>query len=216
MGAAALLMLSGGVGMAHDGTADGSDGTPGPDGAGHAGHAAHSPGKASAPGEASGAAGEAGTVGGASRSGGLWMRVDGVFSPPGSFVPSDALTYDTRLVPAAARIEVTQYADRTTTRVSTRLRGLVPDRAYGMHVHTLPCAADPASAGPHYQHRTSATADPVNEVWLDFRTDGNGDGTAEARHDWGFRDGGARSVIVHDVQGGAGKRVACFTVPFSA
>ncbi|MFE7479178.1 superoxide dismutase family protein [Streptomyces sp. NPDC057552] len=222
MGAAALLMLSGGVGMAH-GTADGSDGMPGPDGAGHAGHAAHSPGKASAPGEgsgtagdASGAAGEAGMVGGASRSGGLWMRVDGVFSPPGSFVPSDALTYDTRLVPAAARIEVTQYADRTTTRVSTRLRGLVPDRAYGMHVHTSPCAADPASAGPHYQHRTSATADPVNEVWLDFRTDGNGDGTAEARHDWGFRDGGARSVIVHDVQGGAGKRVACFTVPFSA
>ncbi|ARF77053.1 superoxide dismutase [Kitasatospora albolonga] len=229
MGAAALLMLTGGVGMAH-GTADGSDGTPGPDGAGHAGHAAHSPGKASAPGEgsgaagegsgtagdASGAAGEAGMVGGASRSGGLWMRVDGVFSPPGSFVPSDALTYDTRLVPAAARIEVTQYADRTTTRVSTRLRGLVPDRAYGMHVHTSPCAADPASAGPHYQHRTSATADPVNEVWLDFRTDGNGDGTAEARHDWGFRDGGARSVIVHDVQGGAGKRVACFTVPFSA
>jgi len=216
VGAAALVMLTGGVSIAH-GAADGADGAPAPDGGGHA---AHSAGKASGTGEANGAGkasgtGEAGLVGGASRSGGFWMRADGVFSPPGSFVPSDALTYDTGLVPAAARIEVTQYADRSATRVGTRLRGLAPNRAYGMHVHTSPCAADPVSAGPHYQHRTSATADPVNEVWLDFRTDRNGDGGAEARHDWGFREGGARSVIVHDAQGGAGKRVACFTVPFA-
>ncbi|CAM5251764.1 hypothetical protein SMICM304S_04670 [Streptomyces microflavus] len=32
---------------------------------------------------------------------------------------------------AAARIEVTQYADRTSHRVTTRLRGLVPNRGYG-------------------------------------------------------------------------------------
>ncbi|MFE3719855.1 superoxide dismutase family protein [Streptomyces cyaneofuscatus] len=205
VGAAALLMLTGGATIAH-GAADGTDGAPAPDGGGHA---AHSTGTGTG-------TGEAGPVGGASRSGGFYMRADGVFSPPGSFVPSDALTYDTALVPAAARIEITQYADRTSHRVGTRLRGLVPNRAYGMHVHTSPCAADPASAGPHYQHRASATADPVNEVWLDFRTDRNGNGEAEARHEWGFRDGGARSVIVHDAQGGAGKRVACFTVPFSS
>lgn len=234
VGAVALVMLAGGVSIAH-GAADGTDGAPAPDAGGHA---AHSAGKAGGSGETSGTgkasgdgkagragaangsgkasgAGEAGLVGGASRSGGFWMRADGVFSPPGSFVPSDALTYDTGLVPAAARIEVTQYADRSATRVGTRLRGLVPNRAYGMHVHTSPCGADPVSAGPHYQHRTSATADPVNEVWLDFRTDGKGGGEAEARHDWGFREGGARSVIVHDAQGGAGKRVACFTVPFA-
>lgn len=209
VGAAALLMLTGGATIAH-GAADGTDGAPAPDGGGHA---AHSTGTGAGTGTGSG---EAGPVGGASRSGGFWMRADGVFSPPGSFVPSDALTYDTALVPAAARIEITQYADRTSHRVGTRLRGLVPNRAYGMHVHTSPCAADPASAGPHYQHRASATADPVNEVWLDFRTDRNGNGEAEARHEWGFRDGGARSVIVHDAQGGAGKRVACFTVPFSS
>ncbi|MGA5467573.1 superoxide dismutase family protein [Streptomyces arboris] len=215
VGAAALLMLTGGATLAH-GAADGTDGAPAPAGGGHAAHSTGTgTGTGSSTGDASGA-GEAGPVGGASRSGGSWMRADGVFSPPGSFVPSDALTYDTGLVPAAARIEITQYADRTSHRVGTRLRGLVPNRAYGMHVHTSPCAADPASAGPHYQHRASATADPVNEVWLDFRTDRNGDGEAEARHDWGFRDGGARSVIVHDAQGGAGKRVACFTVPFSS
>lgn len=211
VGAAALLMLTGGATIAH-GAADGTDGAPAPDGGGHA---AHSTGTGAGTGTGTGA-GEAGPVGGASRSGGFYMRADGVFSPPGSFVPSDALTYDTALVPAAARIEITQYADRTSHRVGTRLRGLVPNRAYGMHVHTSPCAADPASAGPHYQHRASATADPVNEVWLDFRTDRNGNGEAEARHEWGFRDGGARSVIVHDAQGGAGKRVACFTVPFSS
>ncbi|NEB99654.1 superoxide dismutase family protein, partial [Streptomyces anulatus] len=145
---------------------------------------------------------------------GSWMRAAGVFSPPGSFVPSDALTYDTRLVPAGARIEVTQLADPSGTRVGARLRGLVPDRAYGMHVHTSPCGADPAAAGPHYQHRPAATADPVNEVWLDFRTDEEGDGRAEALHGWGFREDGARSVIIHDRQGGAGERAACFTVPF--
>ncbi|WP_326706092.1 superoxide dismutase family protein [Streptomyces cyaneofuscatus] len=221
VGAAALLMLTGGATIAH-GAADGADGTPAPHGGGHA---AHSTGTGAATGTGTtdasdsgkaGGTGEAALVGGASRSGGFWMRADGVFSPPGSFVPSDALTYDTALVPAAARIEITQYADRTSHRVGTRLRGLVPNRAYGMHVHTSPCAADPASAGPHYQHRVAATADPVNEVWLDFRTDRNGNGEAEARHEWGFRDGGARSVIVHDAQGGAGKRVACFTVPFSS
>ncbi len=73
-----------------------------------------------------------------------------------------------------------------------------------MHVHTSPCGADPAAAGPHYQHRPAATADPVNEVWLDFRTDEDGDGSAKARQDWSFREGGARSVIIHDRQGGAG------------
>ncbi len=146
--------------------------------------------------------------------GSSWTRAAGVFSPPGSFVPSDALTYDTRLVPAGARIEVTQFTDPSGNRVRARLHGLMPGRAYGMHVHTSPCGADPAAAGPHYQHRPSATADPVNEVWLDFRTDEDGDGRSEALHGWNFRDGGARSVIIHDRQGGAGERAACFTVPF--
>ncbi|SCF80049.1 superoxide dismutase family protein [Streptomyces sp. Cmuel-A718b] len=174
---------------------------------GHGGHGAHGAHGASAadPSRADDVAGAGGSS---------WMRAAGVFSPPGSFVPSDALTYDTRLVPAGARIEVTEFTDPSGTRVGTRLRGLTPGRAYGMHVHTSPCGPDPAAAGPHYQHRPSATADPVNEVWLDFRTDEDGDGRAEAVQDWNFREGGARSVIIHDRQGGAGERAACFTVPF--
>ncbi|UZI31553.1 superoxide dismutase family protein [Streptomyces sp. VB1] len=206
-GTAALLALAFGVGVAH-GTGGGAADASG-------GHGAHGAPVADASAREPGGGGDPSrtddvvAVGGRS-----WMRAAGVFSPPGSFLPSDALTYDTRLVPAGARIEVTQFADPSGTRVGARLRGLVPGRAYGMHVHTSPCGADPAAAGPHYQHRPAATADPVNEVWLDFRTDEEGDGRAEALHGWGFREDGARSVIIHDRQGGAGERAACFTVPF--
>ncbi|MEV6473039.1 superoxide dismutase family protein [Streptomyces sp. NPDC051657] len=209
-GTAALLALACGVGVAH-GTGGGAADASG----GHGGHGAQGVPAAEVSAREPGGGGDPSrtddvvAVGGSS-----WMRAAGVFSPPGSFVPSDALTYDTRLVPAGARIEVTQFADPSGTRVGARLRGLVPGRAYGMHVHTSPCGADPAAAGPHYQHRPAATADPVNEVWLDFRTDEEGDGRAEALHGWGFREDGARSVIIHDRQGGAGERAACFTVPF--
>ncbi|MFB8140222.1 superoxide dismutase family protein [Streptomyces parvus] len=212
-GAAALLTLAygAGVGVAAQEPAPSAPSAPGGHGAhdapgGHGGHGAH--------GASAADPSRADDVAGAGAGGSSWMRAAGVFSPPGSFVASDALTYDTRLVPAGARIEVTEFTDPSGTRVGTRLRGLVPGRAYGMHVHTSPCGADPAAAGPHYQHRPSATADPVNEVWLDFRTDEDGDGRAEAVHDWNFREGGARSVIIHDRQGGAGERAACFTVPF--
>lgn len=218
-GAAALLTLAygAGVGIAQE-SAHGGHGTQGAHGAqdalgGHGASGAHDgSGDHGAPGAP--AADPSRTDDLVAAGDGSWMRAAGVFSPPGSFVQSDALTYDTRLVPAGARIEVTQFTGPSGTRVGARLHGLVPGRAYGMHVHTSPCGADPAAAGPHYQHRPSATADPVNEVWLDFRTDEDGDGRAEALHEWNFREGGARSVIIHDRQGGAGERAACFTVPF--
>ncbi|MFI1187356.1 superoxide dismutase family protein [Streptomyces californicus] len=205
VGAVALAMLACGGGVAH-----GAD-----DGRASTGHGAHGApvGATSTPG-AGGAGDPSRRDDAVSVGGSTWTRASGVFSPPGAFVPSDALTYDTRLVPAGARVEITEFAGPSGTRVEARLRGLVPGRAYGMHVHTSPCGADPAAAGPHYQHRPAATADPVNEVWLDFRTDEDGDGSAKALRGWAFREGGARSVIIHDRQGGAGERAACFTVPF--
>ncbi|MGW8888219.1 superoxide dismutase family protein [Streptomyces sp. NPDC055749] len=168
-------------------------------------------------GGASGASGAhgAGGAGGAGE-GGFWMRTQGSFAPPNAFVPSSAITYDMNRVPAAAGIEISQHSDRSGTAVGARLSGLVPNRAYGMHVHTLPCGADPKAAGPHYQHRSEGHADPANEVWLDFGTDAEGKGSASVRHDWGFREGGARSVVIHDEQGGAGDRLACFTVRFGS
>ncbi|MGC5363942.1 superoxide dismutase family protein [Streptomyces sp. DT24] len=167
-------------------------------------------------GGAGGAAGNGRVGSGRLDGGGYWLRAEGTFAPPSAFVPSPAKTYDMRLVPAAARIEIGQFSVDTGTTVTARLRGLVPGRAYGMHVHTAPCGSDPKDAGPHYQHRPSPTAEPGNEVWLDFRTDANGEGSARARHGWGFRPGGAGSVVIHDAPGGAGARLACFTVPFGS
>ncbi len=135
--------------------------------------------------------------------------------PPVPYGPTRALTYDRRLVPAGAWIRVEQRTDAAGTTVTARLEGLRPGQAYGAHVHTGPCGADPKAAGGHYQHVPKPEADPRNEVWLDFTADAHGSGVAGARQAWGFRPGGAASVVLHDEPGGAGARIACFTVPFA-
>ncbi|MET7679710.1 superoxide dismutase family protein [Streptomyces sp. NPDC005423] len=163
------------------------------------------------------AGGAAGSGGGAAPDG-YWMRTDGRFAPPSAFVPSAAVTYDMDLVPAGAWVQVSQHTGAGgATTVELRVRGLRPGHAYGVHVHQKPCGADPAAAGPHYQHRPSknpADVTAANEVWLDFTADGHGSGGASARHGWGFRRGEASSVVIHDMPGTKGARSACFTVPF--
>ncbi|MBO1333096.1 superoxide dismutase family protein [Streptomyces sp. VRA16 Mangrove soil] len=143
------------------------------------------------------------------------VREEARFAPPTAFVPSPAITYDMELVPAAASITVEQRGDGTGMTVGLGVSGLVPGHAYGAHVHQKPCGADPADAGGHYQN----VPDPghvsaENEVWLDFTVDASGNGVAGVRKAWGLRPGEAGSVVLHDVPGGAGARVACFTVPF--
>ncbi|MEU6381319.1 superoxide dismutase family protein [Streptomyces sp. NPDC046909] len=149
---------------------------------------------------------------------GYSMRTDAQFAPPTAFVPSAAVTYDMELVPAASWIEVRQESKELgPTTVKLRVAGLVPGHAYGVHVHQKPCAADPAAAGGHYQHEPSTEPHHVNaenEVWLDFTADEGGGGEAVATHEWGFRQGEASSVVIHDEPGTKGARVACFTVPF--
>ncbi|MET7487336.1 superoxide dismutase family protein [Streptomyces sp. NPDC005538] len=148
---------------------------------------------------------------------GYSMRTDARFAPVSAFVPSAAVTYDTKLVPPAAWIQVSQHtAASGATTVKLRVDGMVPGHAYAVHVHQKPCAADPAASGGHFQHKPStdpadATAD--NEVWLDFTADDHGSAESGARHDWGFRQGEASSVVIHD-KPGSHTRVACFTVPF--
>lgn len=148
---------------------------------------------------------------------GYWMRTDARFAPVGALVPSAAVTYDDKLVPAAAWIEVSQHTALSgTTTVKLRVDGMVPGHAYAVHVHQKPCGADPAAAGGHFQHKPSTdpaavTAD--NEVWLDFTADEHGAAESSARHDWTFRQGEASSVVIHDMPGSK-VRAACFTVPF--
>jgi len=162
--------------------------------------------------------GGTGGIGGTGGKHGYSMRTDARFAPPGAFVPSAAVTYDMRLVPAGSWIEVGQRsAKRGATTVKLRVTGLKAGHEYGAHVHRKPCGADPAAAGGHYQHRPStdpADVNAGNEVWLDFTADSRGAGGASARHDWNFRFGEAASVVLHSAPGSSGARLACFSVPF--
>ncbi|QDQ11326.1 superoxide dismutase family protein [Streptomyces spectabilis] len=151
---------------------------------------------------------------GSDASGSVEVRAEGRFAPPTSFVPSAAITYEQELVPAASWIEVKQRSDQHGTRVSLRVKGLHPGHAYGVHVHQKPCGANPAAAGPHYQNEPGPM-NPENEVWLDFTAGKDGSGKASASHNWGFRRGEAAAVVLHREQGGAGDRLACFSVPFA-
>ncbi|SFN01094.1 superoxide dismutase, Cu-Zn family [Streptomyces sp. cf124] len=154
-----------------------------------------------------------------------------VFAPAATADVAPAVTYDTALVPVAGRVQVKEELRRDGgTRIELRLRDLAANRAYGAHVHTKPCGELPADAGPHYQDELDpkqpsvdpAYANPENEVWLDVRTNEDGSARSIAAVDWRFRDGGARSVVLHTAAtsthaghaGTAGARLACVNVPF--
>jgi Cu-Zn family superoxide dismutase len=155
----------------------------------------------------------------------------------GTFLPfpqsARAVTYDPEVVPPGATVQlgIARTARGTTVRLAAT--GLVPRRAYGAHLHTKPCSAKPADAGPHYQHRPDpkaaasppsvdpAYANPRNEVWLDFTADTRGAATVSASQDWTFDEvEPPRSLILHAEHtrtaagkaGVAGPRVACLTL----
>jgi Cu-Zn family superoxide dismutase len=155
----------------------------------------------------------------------------------GTFRPADqggaAITYDPAVVPAGATAEVVITKKPKSVTVRLSVTGMVPRRAYGAHLHTQPCTAAPAAAGPHYEHvHEPATAvsppagdpryaNPRNEVWLDFTADAQGAGSAVAAQGWSFDETNPpRSLIVHaevtrtgkGEAGTAGPRVACLTL----
>jgi Cu-Zn family superoxide dismutase len=152
----------------------------------------------------------------------------------GTFLPSasgsNAITYDTAVVPpgATARVAIARSADGVTVRLA--VTGLIPRRAYGAHLHTKPCTALPDAAGPHYQHDADPTmpsvdpsyANPENEVWLDFIADATGSASVTSAKPWTFDERRPpRSLILHaqvtrtkrGSAGMAGPRVACLTLP---
>ncbi|MGY0062247.1 superoxide dismutase family protein [Streptomyces sp. LZ34] len=116
------------------------------------------------------------------------------------------------------------------TRVMVWVRGLKANHTFGVHVHTKTCGTMPDDSGPHYQNvkdpKQPSTnpkyANPRNEVWLDFTTDGHGEAHSMTHVNWRFRDAQARSVVIHEhatatekgKAGMAGARVACVKVPF--
>lgn len=144
---------------------------------------------------------------------------------------TNASSYDAALAPYGADLQVIAVSGPAEQAVVVlTARGLLPDRAYGAHVHVNPCGAAPADAGPHYQHSPDpvqpstdpAFANPENEVWLDFTTDGQGTGVAYAKQGWSFTAPLPGSVVLHAEHthtgpgeaGTAGARLACLTVEF--
>lgn len=141
-----------------------------------------------------------------------------------------AVTFDAKAVPEGSRVTVLESTHRDGTEIELRVHGLQPDRTFGAHVHRKPCGTKPADSGAHYQDvvdpkQPSADpeyANPANEVWLDFTTDGRGNGSAESSVVFFFRAGEARSVVIHEHAtetgpghaGMAGARLACVNVPF--
>lgn len=152
------------------------------------------------------------------------MFVQATFGSSGS--GQAAVTYDRTLVPEgsmAGVLSVTRPQHGTVTRLG--VRGLVPNRAYGAHVHTRPCGQAGEDAGPHYQHVRGPSGDPAyanpdNEIWLDFTTNAAGTGFAVSRVDWTFGEREPGSVVIHDHHtatapgeaGSAGSRLACVTL----
>ncbi|WP_229073552.1 superoxide dismutase family protein [Actinoplanes sp. DH11] len=143
-----------------------------------------------------------------------------------------AVTYDTAAVPAGATAEVAVTDSGNGVRVRVTAGGLVPGRAYGAHLHANPCTADPAEAGPHYQHRVDpaarpgkpsvdpAYANPKNEIWLDFVAGADGSGTTTSvqswrldpqRPPWSLVLHAQHTNTEHGEAGTAGARLACLT-----
>ncbi|MEU8821060.1 superoxide dismutase family protein [Actinoplanes sp. NPDC048796] len=152
----------------------------------------------------------------------------------GTFLPyrpdSPAITYEPTVVPPGARAEVGIARNAAGMIVRLTTRGLIPRRSYGAHLHTAPCTAAPADAGPHFQHQKDpktpsvnpSYANPRNEIWLDFTADATGAATVTSEQRWSFTAGSSpRSLVIHTLTtrtragaaGTAGERAACLTLP---
>lgn len=81
------------------------------------------------------------------------------------------------------------------TSVSVQLVGLIPDTTYPAHVHQMPCAQ---LGGGHYKIDPAVEAtEEVNELWVGFTTDADGNGTGSITVPHAVR-GDALALVVHD------------------
>ncbi|MET9228591.1 superoxide dismutase [Lentzea sp. NPDC003310] len=142
-----------------------------------------------------------------------------------------AVTHDAAKVPVGAKVTVVGVPTVSGgTTVLLVLKGLLPNRAYGAHVHVKKCGALPADSGPHFQNvpdPVQPSVDPAyanarNEIWLDVHTDDRGFALTESTVDWQFTERHAQSVVLHNEHthtrpgeaGTAGPRLACVNVDF--
>jgi superoxide dismutase, Cu-Zn family len=144
------------------------------------------------------------------------------------FEDATAITYHQPEIPKGADVETLVKSEGSGTTVSLKVQGLEANREFGAHVHVNVCGKSPDLSGPHYQNKKDpvtpsvdpAYANPKNEVWLDFKTDDNGDAQVESTVDWKFREGEGRSIVIHSMHtmtekgkaGTAGNRLACINI----
>ncbi|MHA6631235.1 superoxide dismutase family protein [Pseudonocardia sichuanensis] len=161
------------------------------------------------------------------------VEAEGTLAPPEQ--AQDAFTYDPAQAPVGAELAVEAGASDGATRVRLEVEGLLPDRGYAAHAHARPCGPTGDAAGPHFQNEVDpaatpeqpstdpAYANPQNEIWLDLRTDAEGDGEASTEVPFVFSDRAPASVVIHEAEttataageaGSAGGRLACLNVPF--
>ncbi len=82
------------------------------------------------------------------------------------------------------------------TTVSLDVTGLRPKTAYVAHLHTGGCGqADPG--GPHFQFEKGGSEERPNEIHLEFTSDADGEGEAEATSKREVPPGEAGSVVIH-------------------
>ena len=162
-----------------------------------------------------GANGEGGAA--LARSMGNWVVYDNPYGDgganPATGIQGSAMAVRVSAADGGAGMEVTLMVS-----------GLPNNRDFGSHVHKAEC--DTGMAGGHYQHTPApdggATnpmfANPDNEVWLDFTTNGSGTATSKATVDFVPAAGSAKAIIVHDRKTGdggvAGAKLACLPIAF--
>ena len=166
--------------------------------------------------------------------GGAGVEAEGVLAPPER--ATTAFTYNPALAPEGATVEVEADGRGGSTEIRLDVDGLLPNRGYAAHAHANACGPTGDAAGPHFQNDVDpaaapgkpstdpAYANPQNEIWLDLRTDGNGDGESRAEVPFAFSGRAPASVVIHEAEatntgpgqaGTAGARIACLNVPFA-
>lgn len=161
------------------------------------------------------------------------VSAEGTLAPPER--AQDAFTYDPAATSEGARLSVEAGESDGSTEVHLEVVGLQPNRGYAAHAHARPCGPTGAAAGPHYQNEGDPAATPEqpstdpafanarNEIWLDLRTDDEGNGEVSTEVPFVFSDRAPASVVIHEAEatataageaGSAGGRVACLNVPF--
>ena len=111
------------------------------------------------------------------------------------------------------QLESSAFGTRTTSDLF--LRKAPPNKNWGAIAHVDACSRN--QGGARYRNDANAGSSARNEIWLDVRTDGRGQGSARSVVDFVVRPRGARSLVLYQnpaSSGNVGARIACLDFPW--